>query len=127
MKKAPVKSMPMRFPAHQAIFQLNRSFEECIEHLHHMMSFRFFNGDNLRTYELMMKEVRALTNHELAGVMSDREFENAAYYERRRLQWLEHLDRRSGASVGHTPEKALAPPNKTPRRSKNQEKKKVRR
>jgi hypothetical protein len=126
MKKAPVRQMPMRFPAHQAVFQLNRSFEECIENLHHMMSFRFFNGDNLRTYELMLKEVRALTNHELAGVMSDREFENAAYYERLRLKWLEELDRKSEASAGHAPEKVLAPPNKAPHRSKNQEKKKVR-
>jgi hypothetical protein len=127
MKKAPVKLMRVRFPVHQAIFQLNRSFEECIENLHQMMRFRFFDGDNLRTYELMLKEVRALTNHELAGVMSDREFENAAYYERLRLQWLEHLDRKNEASVGHAPEEVLAPPNKAPRRSKNQQKKKVRR
>jgi hypothetical protein len=127
MKKAPVKLMRVRFPVHQAIYQLNRSFEECIENLHQMMHFRFFNGDNLRTYELMMKEVRALTNQELAEVMSDREFENAAYYERLRLKWLEALDRKSEASVGHTPEKVLAPPKKAPRRSKNQEKKKVRR
>jgi hypothetical protein len=127
MKKAPVKLMRVRFPVHQAIYQLNRSFEECIENLHQMMHFRFFNGDNLRTYELMLKEVRALTNHEFAGVMSERESENAAYYERRRLKWLEALDRKSEASVPHTPEKVLAPPNKTPRRSKNQQKKKVRR
>ena len=118
MKKAPVKLMRVRFPAHQAIFQLNRSFEECIENLHQMMRFRFFNGDNLRTYELMLKEVRALTNHELAGVMSDRESENAAYYERERLKWLERLDRKSETSVPHTPAKALAPPKRTPRRSK---------
>jgi hypothetical protein len=124
MKKGPVKLMRVRFPAHQAIFQLNRSFEECIENLHQIMHFRFFNGDNLRTYELMLKEVRALTNHELAGVMSDREFENAAYYERLRLQWLEHLDRKSEASVGHTPEMAIAPSKRTPRRAKNQQKKK---
>lgn len=126
MKKASVKLMPLRFPVHQAIYELNRSFEECIERLHRMMMFRFFNGDNLRTYELMLKEVRALTNNELAGVINERESENAAYYERERLQWLERLEKNSVANIPHPVGKGRERPKRTPRRSKNQKQEKVR-
>src|SRR5205809_6353090 len=123
MKKAPVKLMPLRFPVHQAIYELNRSLEECIERLHRMTMFRFFNGDNLRTYELMLKEVRALTNHELTGVVSERESENAAYYERERLKWLERLEKNSVANAPHAAGKVSGKLKRTPRRSKSEEKK----
>ncbi len=126
MKKAPVKLMPLRFPVHQAIYELNRSLEECIERLHRMTMFRFFSAHNLLTYEFMLKEVRALTNHELAGVMSERESENAAYYERERLKWLERLEKNSVANAPHAAGKAFVRPKRTPRSSKNKSKEKVR-
>lgn len=126
MKKAPVRLKPLRFSVHQAIYELNRSFEACIENLHRVAMFRFFNADHLRTYLLMLKEVRALTNDELAGAVSDRESENALYYERERLRCLERLEKESMANAPHTAGKAIARPKRKPRRSKNEEKGKVR-
>lgn len=126
MKKASVKLMPLRFPVHQAIYELNRSFEECVERLHRMMMFRFFNGGNLRTYELMLKEVRALTNDELAGVINERESENAAYYERERLEWLERLEKNSVVNAPHAAGKTVRKLKRTPRLAKDEEKEKVR-
>lgn len=126
MKKAAVKLMPLRFPVHQAIYELNRSFEECVLNLHRITMFRFFNSDTLRTYELMLKEVRALTNHELTGVMGERESENAAYYERQRLEWLERLEKHSVANALHAAGKVHGSLKRTPRRLKNEENKKVR-
>ena len=63
-----------------------------------MTMFRFFNGDNLRTYELMLKEVRALTNHELTGVVSERESENGC--PARRMTRRRDQDQRQIKRVG---------------------------
>ena len=123
MKKPPVRLLPVRFPAYQAIFQLNRSFEECIENLSHVRRLRLLQEENYRVYHVMIKEVRALANHELAGIINLRERENIAYYKRLRLQWLKDLEGWSAASDAEKPEKDVAP-TKAPRLSKNQQKKK---
>jgi hypothetical protein len=91
-----------------------------------MTMFRFFNGDNLRIYELMLKEVRALANHELAGVIEDRESENAAWYERERLGWLERLEKNSAANAPHPAGTVRGKLKRTPHQPKNMKKEKVR-
>lgn len=126
MKKASLKFLPVEYPVYHAISQLNRSFEDCIENLNHVMSFKLFNADHLRTYEVMVKEARALMNQEFGEVINHREFQNSAFFEDLRLRWLRGLERDSEASVPHTLDKVLAPGKRPSRRSKNQRKKKVR-
>ena len=98
MKKASVRPQPVGYPVYHAISQLNRSFEECIENLAHVMSFNLFPQDNLRAYEVMVEEIRALANQDFAEIISDREFHNSAYYERLRLKWQEELKGNEKAS-----------------------------
>lgn len=91
MKKASVKPQSVGYPVYHAISQLNRSFEDCIQNLAHVMSFNLFPQDNLRVYQVMVEEVRALANQDFAEIISDREFHNSAYYERLRLKWHDEL------------------------------------
>lgn len=86
MKKASIKPLPVGYPVYRAISQLNRSFEDCVENLNHVMSFKLFNADHLRTYELMVEEARALANQEFGEVINDREFQNSAFFGRLRLK-----------------------------------------
>lgn len=86
MKRASLKPLPVGYPVYHAISQLNRSFEDCIEHLAHVMSFHLFPHDHLRTHQIMVEEVRALANQDFAEVIDGREMENSAYYERLRLK-----------------------------------------
>lgn len=86
MKLASLKPLPVGYPVYHAISQLNRSFEDCIENLAHLMSFHLFPRDHLRTHQVMVEEVRALANQDFAEVIDGREMENSAYYERLRLK-----------------------------------------
>lgn len=127
MKNASLKLLPVGYPVYHAISQLNRSFEDCIENLNHVMSFKLFNADHLRTYEVMVEEARALINQEFGEVINHREFQNSAFFEDLRLRWLRALERDSGTTVAHTPAKVVPSEKQPPRRSKNQRKKTVRR
>lgn len=86
MKRASLKPMPVGYQVYHAISQLNRSFEDCIQNLAHLMSFRLFPVDHLRTHQVMVEEVRALANEDFTDVLHGRELENSAYYERLRLK-----------------------------------------
>lgn len=86
MKRASLKPLPVGYPVYHAISLLNRSFEDCIENLAHLMSFRLFPHDHLQTHQVMVEEVRALANQDFTEVLDGRELENCAYYERLRLK-----------------------------------------
>lgn len=86
MKHTSLKPMPVGYPVYHAISQLNRSFEDCIQNLAHLMSFHLFPHDRLRTHQIMVEEVRALANQDFTEVLDSRELENSAYYERLRLK-----------------------------------------
>jgi hypothetical protein len=81
------KALPVRYPVYHAIAELNRSFEATIESLQHLATFNFFRRENLRAYQAMIEEVRALANDELMDAVHPRELQNARYYERLRLTW----------------------------------------
>lgn len=87
MKKASLKSLPVRYPVYHAIAELNRSFEETIRALEHLTTFSFFRREYLRAYQTMLEEVRALANEELIDFVHPRELQNTVYYERLRLRW----------------------------------------
>ncbi len=87
MSKASLKLQPVGYPVYRAMAQLNRSFEDCIENLNHLMSFNLLDPDNLRTYEVMVEEVRALVNQNFGDLINVVELENATYFENLRLKW----------------------------------------
>ena len=87
MKAAPARLLPVNYPAYQAIFELNRAFEQVIAGLKTLSEFHFFGRDSLKANQVMVEEIRALANHGLLEILSDREFCNMVYYERLRLKW----------------------------------------
>ncbi len=87
MKAAPAKLLPVTHPVYQAISELNRVFEQVVAGLGQLSEFHFFRRDYLQAYQVMVEEIRALANHELIDILSQREFGNAAYYERLRVRW----------------------------------------
>jgi|SRR5579859_252167 len=87
MKPARVNLLPVRYPVYQAISELNNCLEQAINKLEQLADFNFFRRDYLQACQVMVEEIRALANHELIDILSQREFGNAAYYERLRLRW----------------------------------------
>lgn len=87
MKRTSVKPLPVGYPVYHAISRLNRSFEDCTENLAHAMSFNLVPQDNVRAYQAMIEEIRALVNQDFVEIISEREFKNSAYYERLHLNW----------------------------------------
>lgn len=85
MKPSSVKPLPVGYPVYHAISQLNRSFEESIQAFEHVMSFNLFPPDQLKAYQVMLEEIRALANQDFTEIISERELRNSAYYERLRL------------------------------------------
>src|SRR5437016_3539132 len=85
MKPASVKLLPVGYPVYQAIAELNRSFAEAAQTLDRLSDFNLFRPGSLQSCRVMLEEIRALTNQELTELISDREFENCAYFERLRL------------------------------------------
>src|SRR5947207_1180574 len=86
MSSAPVKLLPVRYPVYHAISELNRSFEQAIGTLEHLISFNVFRPEVLRVYQVMVEEVRALVNEELTETANHRELANSRHYERLRLK-----------------------------------------
>ncbi|PYP90101.1 MAG: hypothetical protein DMG65_12130 [Candidatus Angelobacter sp. Gp1-AA117] len=84
MNAAPTKLLPVRYPVYHAISELNRSFEETVQGLEHLMSFNIFHKDSLRGFQFMLEEIRALANEELTNTANERELGNSRYYERLR-------------------------------------------
>lgn len=95
------KPLPVRYPVYHAISELNRSFEETMQGLEHLLSFNIFNKDLLRGFQASLEEVRALANEELTSITNGRELENGVYYERLR----EKYQARYGMETG-SPEEA---------------------
>jgi hypothetical protein len=86
MKVASARLLPVKYPAYQAVAELNRSFEQTIDSLEHLTSFNFFRRDQLRYYQVMLEEVRSLVSQGLTEIITGREFENSVHYEKLRLQ-----------------------------------------
>ena len=100
MKHASVKLLPVCYRVYQAIAELNRSFEDAAHILDRLEGFNLFHRHPLQRCHLMLEEIRALTNQEMTEVMSDREMQNSAHFERLRLK----LENRSvGSKIRATP------------------------
>jgi len=87
MKAASAKLLPVNYPVYQAISELNHAFEQVIAGLEKLSEFHFFRRDCLKANQVMVGEIRALANHELLEILSQREFRNMACYERLRHKW----------------------------------------
>src|SRR5882672_3259381 len=86
MKRNSVKLLPIGYPVFQAIAELNRAFAEATEMLDRLSGFNLFHRGSLRLPRVMLEEIRALTKQELSELISEREIENSAYFERLRLK-----------------------------------------
>jgi len=84
-KNVPVQ--PVRYPVYHGISELNRSFEETIQGLEHLVSFNIFEKDRLRGFQVILEEVRALANEEFTDTANQRELENCLHYERLKLKY----------------------------------------
>ena len=80
MISASPKLLPVRYPVYHAISEVNRSFEETIQGLEHLLSFNIFNKDLLRGFQVALEEVRALANEEFTDTANHRELENCLHY-----------------------------------------------
>src|SRR5579864_4932734 len=83
----PIRLQAVKYPAYQAVAELNRSLEQAIENLEQLAGFDFFRRNLISNYQVMIEEVRALANHDLTETLNEREFGNAVHYERLRLKW----------------------------------------
>jgi hypothetical protein len=108
MKRPSVKFLPVGYPVYQAIAELNRSFDEATLILDRLAGFNLFHRRYIQMCHMMLEEIRALTNQEMTGLISDRELQNSHYFELLRLK----LENRPGdpedvPSAGHkeSPEK----------------------
>ena len=99
---------PVRYPVYHGISELNRSFEETMQGLEHLISFNIFNRDLLRYFQVMLEEVRALANEELTNIANVRELENCTHYERLKLKYQE----RNGIEVDSLKENRKQKPDK---------------
>lgn len=99
-----IQLLPVRYPVYHGISELNRSFEETIQSLEHLISFNMFNKDLLRGFQVTLEEVRALANEELTSITNERELENGVYYERLREKYQAH----NGIETG-SPEESRKP------------------
>ncbi|PYP86015.1 MAG: hypothetical protein DMG65_19725 [Candidatus Angelobacter sp. Gp1-AA117] len=81
------KLLPVRYPVYHAISEVNRSFEETIQGLEHLMSFKIFNKDSLQGLQFTLEEIRALANEELTDTANERELVNSFHYERLREKY----------------------------------------
>ncbi len=87
MKPAPVKLQPVRYPVYHELSELNRLCEEVVAVVGRLAHFRFLRRDNLKAHQVMIEEMRASVNEAVMEILRAREFNNAAYYEDRRLAW----------------------------------------
>jgi len=81
------KLLPVRYPVYHAISEMNRSFEETIRSLEHLMSFKIFDKDSLQAVQFTLEEIRALANEELTDTANERELVNSFHYERLREKY----------------------------------------
>lgn len=97
MKKASLKPLPVKCTVYQAISELNRLLEDAVERLGQLTAFNIFPGEYLRACQVMIEEVRALTNEQLTETINERELQNSAYYERLRLKWQRQFEEPTNA------------------------------
>jgi hypothetical protein len=90
------KLLPVRYPVYHAISEMNRSFEETMQSLEHLMSFNIFDKDSLQAVQFTLEEIRALANEELTDTANERELVNSFHYERLR----EKYQVRNGVATG---------------------------
>ena len=90
------KLLPVRYPVYHAISEVNRSFEETMQSLEHLMSFNIFDKDSLQAVQFTLEEIRALANEELTDTANERELVNSFHYERLR----EKYQVRNGVETG---------------------------
>jgi Recombinase/Resolvase, N terminal domain/Recombinase zinc beta ribbon domain len=81
------EALACKHQVYQAISEVNRAFEQVIACLEALSEFPFFRRDCVKANQVVVEEIRALANHELLEILSQREFGNMAYYERLRLKW----------------------------------------
>jgi len=81
------KLLPVRYPVYHAISEMNRLFEETMQSLEHLMSFKIFDKDSLQAVQFTLEEIRALANEELTDTANERELVNSFHYERLREKY----------------------------------------
>jgi hypothetical protein len=87
MKPVLVRLQPVGYPIYRDLSELNRLMEEVIAVFGRLAKFRFLHRDDLKAHQVMVEEVRAAVNETVMEILRAREFNNAAYYEDRRLAW----------------------------------------
>ena len=79
---AHLQPQPVGFRVYQTIAEVNSGFEKVIHHLHLIEQFNFFPADILTAWLNSIQHLQADANSHLLEVLSDRELNNASYYDR---------------------------------------------
>ena len=72
--------------------EFNRLIEEAIAVTGRLAIVPFLRCELLRAHAVMIEEIRASVNDSVTEILQDREFNNAAYYERRRREWQKQFE-----------------------------------
>jgi hypothetical protein len=92
MKSASVKLLSTGFPVYHDLAEFNRLVEEVIAVTGRLAIIPFLRRELLKAHAVMIEEIRASVNDSVTEVLQDREFNNAAFYERRRREWQKQFE-----------------------------------
>lgn len=86
-----LQPQPVGFRVYQTIAEVNSGFEKVIHHLHAMEQFNFFPAGIVAAWLNSIQHLQADANSHLLEILSDRELNNAGYYDRFCMQWEREL------------------------------------
>src|ERR1700731_2927204 len=92
MKPASVKLQSVGYSVYHDLAEFNRVIEEVIAVTGRLATVPFLRRDHLKAHQIMIEEIRASVNDAVTEIVREREFNNAAYYERRRREWQKQFE-----------------------------------
>lgn len=87
-----LQPQPVTFRVYQAIAEVNGGFEKVTQQLHVLEQFNFFPAEIFTAWLNSIQHLQADANSHLLEILSDRELNNASYYDRLCMQWERELE-----------------------------------
>jgi len=87
-----LEPQPVTVRVYQAIADVNGGFEKVTQQLRVLEQFNFFPARILTAWLNSVQHLQADANSHLLEILSDRELNNASYYDRLCMQWERELE-----------------------------------
>lgn len=87
-----LEPQPVTVRVYQAIAEVNGGFEKVTQQLHVLEQFNFFRAEILTAWLNSVQHLQADANSHLLEILSDRELNNASYYDRLCMQWERKIE-----------------------------------